>query len=179
MLLARPGASSNAGRRARLLDETTAALAQRLGRAPTQDELAQELGVDQAELGRMLLESAHVIVSLDGSSNGGEDDGAIAECLQRLIEPVGKRVLHLSDRNGVRARLRSVADPKLPIAAALSHAKEKPVAGGDHVSDLDEAAADAPRSHGRSVGDPKLSRCGEGEATVERDDRPEEVMERE
>src|ERR1044071_931872 len=40
--------SRGAGRRARLLDETTAALAQRLGRAPTQDELARALGVDQA-----------------------------------------------------------------------------------------------------------------------------------
>jgi RNA polymerase sigma factor for flagellar operon FliA len=68
--------SRGAGRRARLLDETSAVLAQRLGRAPTQDELAQELGVDQAELGRMLLESAHVIVSLDGSGNG-DDDGEV------------------------------------------------------------------------------------------------------
>jgi RNA polymerase sigma factor for flagellar operon FliA len=56
--------SRGAGRRARMLDETAALLAQQLGRAPTQEELARELGVDIGELGRMLLESAHVIVSL-------------------------------------------------------------------------------------------------------------------
>src|ERR671927_1103612 len=69
--------SRGAGRRARMLDETTAALAQRLGRAPTQEEIATELGVDMQELGRMLLESAHVIVSLDGSNSGGDDDGEV------------------------------------------------------------------------------------------------------
>src|SRR5438309_8990488 len=62
--------SRGAGRRARMLDETTSALAQRLSRAPTHEELAAELGIDQAELGRMLLESAHVIVSLDGAGGG-------------------------------------------------------------------------------------------------------------
>src|SRR3712207_1830465 len=43
--------SRGAGRRARQLDETAANLAQQLGRAPTQEELASELGVDLAELG--------------------------------------------------------------------------------------------------------------------------------
>src|ERR671938_1186413 len=69
--------SRGAGRRAKLLDETTAALAQRFGRAPTQEELAAELGVDMAELGRMLLESAHVIVSLDGGNGSGDDEGEV------------------------------------------------------------------------------------------------------
>src|ERR671929_314050 len=69
--------SRGAGRRARLLDETTAALAQQLGRAPTQEEIATELGVDMQELGRMLLESAHVIVSLDGAGSGGDDDSEV------------------------------------------------------------------------------------------------------
>src|SRR3979411_378468 len=65
--------SRGAGRRARILDETTAALAQVLGRAPNQEELAHELGVEHAELGPMLFESAHVIVSLDGPSCGCEN----------------------------------------------------------------------------------------------------------
>ena len=69
--------SRAADRRARLLDGTTATLMQRLGRAPTYDELATELGVDRAELGRMLLESAHVIVSLDGPSPGVDDDADV------------------------------------------------------------------------------------------------------
>src|SRR5438045_7211132 len=68
--------SRGAGRRARLLDETTAVLAQRLGRAPTQEEVARELGIDMSELGRMLLESAHVIVSLDGAGSG-DDAGEV------------------------------------------------------------------------------------------------------
>src|SRR5438477_9046994 len=47
---------SRAGvRRARLLEETTAALAQQFGRAPTRQELAHELGVGPAELARMLV----------------------------------------------------------------------------------------------------------------------------
>src|SRR5579864_2212780 len=79
--------SRGAGRRARLLDETTALLAQRLGRAPTQDELARELGVDQAELGHMLLESAHVIVSLDGAGSGGDDDGEVQSLRDLLHDP--------------------------------------------------------------------------------------------
>jgi RNA polymerase sigma factor for flagellar operon FliA len=60
--------SRGAGQRARRLDETTAALSQRLGRVPTQDELARELGCDQVELGRMRLEAAHAIVSLDAEA---------------------------------------------------------------------------------------------------------------
>src|SRR5919108_6655910 len=77
--------SRGAGRRARLLDETTSILAQQLGRAPTQEELAAELGVDQAELGRMLLESAHVIVSLDGASASGDDDSSDIQSLRDLL----------------------------------------------------------------------------------------------
>lgn len=79
--------SRGAGRRARMLDETTALLAQRLGRVPTQEELAAELGVDLAELGRMLLESAHVIVSLDGTSSGGDDDGEVQSLRDLLHDP--------------------------------------------------------------------------------------------
>jgi RNA polymerase sigma factor for flagellar operon FliA len=79
--------SRGAGRRARQLDENTAALAQRLGRAPTQEELANELGVNQAELGRMLLESAHVIVSLDGGGAGGEDDSEVQSLRDLVHDP--------------------------------------------------------------------------------------------
>ncbi|HEX8969236.1 MAG TPA: FliA/WhiG family RNA polymerase sigma factor [Chloroflexota bacterium] len=79
--------SRGAGRRARMLDETTALLAQRLGRVPTQEELATELGVDLAELGRLLLESAHVIVSLDGTSSGGDDDGEVQSLRDLLHDP--------------------------------------------------------------------------------------------
>ncbi len=77
--------SRGAGRRGRLLDENTAALAQRLGHAPTQEELANELGVDLAELGRMLLESAHAIVSLDSDGSGREDEGEL-QPLRELVQ---------------------------------------------------------------------------------------------
>src|SRR5438034_6651942 len=79
--------SRGAGRRARLLDEHTSNLAQTLGRAPTQEELARELGVEMQELGRMLLESAHVIVSLDGANSGGDDDGEVQSLRDLLHDP--------------------------------------------------------------------------------------------
>jgi len=102
--------SRGAGRRARLLDETTAALAQRLGRAPTQDELAQELGVDQQELGRMLLESAHVIVSLDGSNNGGDDEGEVQSLRDLLHDPDEAGTDEVVEENELVERLSSAID---------------------------------------------------------------------
>ncbi|MCA1644508.1 MAG: sigma-70 family RNA polymerase sigma factor [Chloroflexi bacterium] len=71
-------------RRIRLLEETTATLAQALGRAPTPPELACELGVDGSELGRMLVESTHYVVSLDG---GAEDDGDAPSMRELLHDP--------------------------------------------------------------------------------------------
>src|SRR5215216_2490299 len=79
--------SRGAGRRARLLDETAASLAQHLGRAPTQEELARELNVDVAELRRMMLESAHVIISLDGANSGGDDEGDVQSLRELLHDP--------------------------------------------------------------------------------------------
>lgn len=105
--------SRGAGRRARQLDETTAGLAQRLGRAPTQEELAQELGVDQAELGRMLLESAHVIVSLDGASSGGDDDGEVQSLRDLLHDPDAAGTDELVEENELVERL-SLAIDSLP-----------------------------------------------------------------
>jgi RNA polymerase sigma factor for flagellar operon FliA len=97
--------SRGAGRRARILDETTAALAQVLGRAPTQDELARELGVDIQELGRMLLESAHVIVSLDGAGAGGEDDGDVQSLRDLLHNELMERLSSAIDSLPPRDRL--------------------------------------------------------------------------
>lgn len=68
-------------RRIRLLEETTATLTQRLGRAPRRHELACELGVSPAELARILVESTHFVVSLDG----GSEDDADAPSLRELI----------------------------------------------------------------------------------------------
>src|SRR5947208_3904434 len=106
--------SRGAGRRARLLDEHTSALAQRLGRAPTQEELARELGVDQAELGRMLLESAHVIVSLDGSGNPGEDDGEVQSLRDLLHDPDEAGTDEVVEENELVERLSSAIDSLPP-----------------------------------------------------------------
>jgi RNA polymerase sigma factor for flagellar operon FliA len=97
--------SRGAGRRARLLDETTAALAQRLGRAPTQEEIATELGVDQAELGRMLLESAHVIVSLDGANGGGDEDAEVQSLRDLLHDPDQAATADVVEENELVERL--------------------------------------------------------------------------
>ena len=76
--------SRTALRRMRLLEDTTAALAQQLGRAPTRAELARELGVASAELSRMMLHTTHVVISLDGSS---EDDGDAPSMCELLHDP--------------------------------------------------------------------------------------------
>jgi RNA polymerase sigma factor for flagellar operon FliA len=106
--------SRGAGRRARLLDETTAALAQTLGRAPTQEELARELGVDMQELGRMLLESAHVIVSLDGASSGGDDDGEVQSLRDLLHDPDEAGTDEVVEENELVDRLSSAIDSLPP-----------------------------------------------------------------
>jgi len=105
--------SRGAGRRARLLDETAAMLAQQLGRAPTQDELARELGVDQAELGRMLLESAHVIVSLDGASSG-DDDGEMQSLRDLLHDPDEAGTDEVVEENELVERLSAAIDSLPP-----------------------------------------------------------------
>ncbi len=102
--------SRGAGRRARLLEDTASALAQRLGRAPTHEELAFELGVDQAELGRMLLESAHVIVSLDGAGSGSDDDGEMQSLGDLLHDPDQANAAELVEDNELIDRLASAID---------------------------------------------------------------------
>src|SRR5256714_14995443 len=106
--------SRGAGRRARLLDETTAGLAQRLGRAPTQEEIAAELDVDLAELGRMLLESAHVIVSLDVAGSGSEDEGEIQSLRDLLHDPDQANTADLVEENELVARLGSAIESLPP-----------------------------------------------------------------
>jgi RNA polymerase sigma factor for flagellar operon FliA len=106
--------SRGAGRRARLLDETTAILAQRLGRAPTQEELARELGVDQSELGRMLLESAHVIISLDGAGSGGDDEGEVQSLRDLLHDADEAGTDEVVEENELVERLSSAIDSLPP-----------------------------------------------------------------
>jgi RNA polymerase sigma factor for flagellar operon FliA len=79
--------SRGATRRARLLNETTAVLEQRLGRAPRRVELASELGVDLEQLGRMQLEAAQDLVSLDGPIGHRGDDGEVRSLRDLLRDP--------------------------------------------------------------------------------------------
>src|SRR6266446_1377689 len=95
--------SRGAGRRARMLDETTAQLAQQLGRAPT-----------QAELGKMLLESAHVIVSLDGASSGGDDEGEVQSLRDLLHDPDEAATDEVVEENELVERLSSAIDSLPP-----------------------------------------------------------------
>lgn len=106
--------SRGAGRRARLLDETTALLAQRLGRAPSQEELARELGVQLPELGRMLLESAHVIVSLDGANGSGDDEGEVQSLRDLLHDPDETATDEVVEENELVERLSSAIDSLPP-----------------------------------------------------------------
>ncbi len=102
--------SRGAGRRARLLEDTASQLAQRLGRAPTQDEICQELGVDQAELGRMLLESAHVIISLDGAGGGSDDEGEVQALGDLLHDPDQANAADVVEDNELIDRLAGAID---------------------------------------------------------------------
>ncbi len=102
--------SRGAGRRARLLEDTAAALAQRLGRAPTQEEISLELGINQAELGRMLLESAHIIVSLDGASSGPDDEGEVQSLGDLLHDPDQANAAEVVEDNELIDRLAGAID---------------------------------------------------------------------
>jgi len=96
--------SRGAGRRARELDETAARLAQQLGRAPSQEELARELGVNMAELGRRMLESAHAIVSLEGAS-GTDEDGDLPSLRDLLHDTAEASADEVVEENELIERL--------------------------------------------------------------------------
>jgi RNA polymerase sigma factor FliA len=68
-------------RRTRFLEETTGILAQQFGRAPTQEELAREMKISRSELGRMLIESTHTMVSLDRGTDEEGDAPSIRDLL--------------------------------------------------------------------------------------------------
>lgn len=94
-------------RRVRLLEETTASLAQHLGRAPTRQELASELGVGRAELERMLVESTHFVVSLDGD---GEDDSDALPMRELIHDPHAAPTDELFETDEIMGRLSSAIE---------------------------------------------------------------------
>jgi len=102
--------SRGAGRRAKHLEEVTAELAQRLGRAPTQAELAEELGVTPAEVTRQQLEAAHAIVSLEGTRGGGDDDDSMPTLADLLRDPHAQGPEEAAEEAELADRLRKAIE---------------------------------------------------------------------
>ena len=71
-------------KRVKDMSETIAKLEERLGRNPTEDELATEMGVTNAKLKSILAESNNLLISLD-ESRGDESSGGGAS-LMDLVE---------------------------------------------------------------------------------------------
>jgi RNA polymerase sigma factor for flagellar operon FliA len=107
--------SRGASRRARQVEDATSALTQRLGRTPTRAELAAELGVDQAELERMLME-ARIVVTIDAGV--GDDDGDAHALRDLLVDPDQASLDELVERNEVVGRL-CAATGELPLRHRL------------------------------------------------------------
>ncbi len=71
-------------KRAKDVSEATARLEEKLGRTPTEDELADELGINKAKLKTILAESNNLLISLDESR--GDDSSGSNASLMDLVE---------------------------------------------------------------------------------------------
>ncbi len=71
-------------KRAKDLQEAMARLEEKLGRNPTEDELAEELGVTKHKLKMILSESNNLLISLDESR--GDDSSGSTASLMDLVE---------------------------------------------------------------------------------------------
>ena len=67
--------SRNARQRVKALQQATDELWQTFQRAPTEEELARRLGVEQGELDQTLIDVSFSFVSLDRESNSNEEEG--------------------------------------------------------------------------------------------------------
>lgn len=102
--------SRGAGRRAKQLEEAAARLAQQLGRVPSQEELATDLGIDLHELSRMMQEAAHVIVYLDHSNSFPDEDGETQSLGDVLGDPQQLAVEAVAEENEQVDRLAAAID---------------------------------------------------------------------
>lgn len=71
-------------KRAKDASDAMARLEERLGRPPTEDELAEELGVSKSKLKVILAESSNLLISLDETR--GDEPGSSALSLMDLVE---------------------------------------------------------------------------------------------
>ncbi len=71
-------------KRSKDVADAMARLEEKLGRNPTEDELAQELGVNKNKLKSMLAESNNLLISLDESR--GDDSSGASASLMDLVE---------------------------------------------------------------------------------------------
>jgi RNA polymerase sigma-B factor len=89
------------------LGSATAELAQRLGRAPTASELAEELGLDRDEIVEGLVaSSSYNTLSIDSGGGGDDDAPAIADTLGG----VDRGLDQIEDRESLRPLLESLPE---------------------------------------------------------------------
>lgn len=71
-------------KRSKDVADTMARMEEKLGRAPTEDELAEEMGISKAKLKTILAESNNLMISLDESR--GDDSSGGGSSLMDLVE---------------------------------------------------------------------------------------------
>jgi RNA polymerase sigma factor for flagellar operon FliA len=78
--------SRDASKRARDLDHAYDELTQKLGRMPTNREVADHLGLSADELGQALLDASHTVVSLDTPLGESTGDGERPSLLEQIAD---------------------------------------------------------------------------------------------
>jgi RNA polymerase sigma factor FliA len=101
--------SRGANRRARQLEDASAVLSQELGRPPTRAELAQTLNVSEPEISRLLVETRHVTVSIDGPGAQNDDDSTWT-LRDLLTDPTEPSTADLVEERELVQRLGSAMD---------------------------------------------------------------------
>ncbi|MDX2085878.1 MAG: FliA/WhiG family RNA polymerase sigma factor [Candidatus Melainabacteria bacterium] len=73
-------------KRSRDLNEAYARLEEKLGRAPTDDDLAKELGITKAKVQTMLAESSNLVLSLDDSWGSDDSGGGSLSLMDTVMD---------------------------------------------------------------------------------------------
>jgi RNA polymerase sigma factor for flagellar operon FliA len=91
-------------KRSRDLSETMARLEEKLGRAPTDEELAEEMGVSKSKIQVMLAESSNLVLSLDDSW-GDDSSGASMSLMDTVVDKNSPDPQGEFEANELRRRL--------------------------------------------------------------------------
>ena len=115
----RPPRRRGAARRARELQEAAQRLIQRLGRSPSDAELAEELGVSPEKYERILLEASPATISLDRTSTDDDGEGvAPLDLLWDESEPPADEVVERQElMEHLVAALRELSERERMILA--------------------------------------------------------------